>query len=120
LPGALANAARGAPIPTRVEAATLPRFAAEVEATVYFCCLEALQNAGKHAGKGAHATVRVWEEAGGLLFEIADDGVGLAPEHAKGGAGLRTMRDGFGGIGGNLRLESAAGGGTRVIGAIPL
>ena len=120
LSAALANAARGAPIPTRVETTALRRFDPEVEATVYFCCLEALQNAGKHAGKDARATVRVWEEAGGLLFEIADNGVGLVPEHAKRGAGLTNMRDRLGAIGGNLRLESAAGRGTRVIGAIPL
>jgi signal transduction histidine kinase len=120
LPPALANAARGAPIPTRVEATALRRFDPEVETTVYFCCLEALQNVGKHAGKEARATVRVWEEAGGLLFEIADNGVGLLPEHGRRGAGLTNMRDRLGAIGGNLRFESAAGGGTRVIGAIPL
>lgn len=120
LSAALANAARGASIATRVEATALRRFDPEVEATVYFCCLEALQNAGKHAGKEARATVRVWEEAGGLLFEIADNGVGLVPEHAKRGAGFTNMRDRLGAIGGSLRLESAAGGGTRVIGAIPL
>ena len=40
------------------------RYPPQVEATVYFCCLEALQNAGKHAGEAASATVRVLGEGG--------------------------------------------------------
>ena len=55
------------------------RYPPQVEATVYFCCLEALQNAGKHAGDAASATIRVREEEGGLLFEVADDGAGFNP-----------------------------------------
>jgi signal transduction histidine kinase len=116
---ALANAARRAPIPARADAPGLRRYDAEVEATVYFCCIEALQNAGKHAGEGAQATVRVWEEEGGLLFEVADDGSGLAPGAGR-GSGFTNMRDRLGAIGGKLRIESAPGRGTRVIGAIPL
>ncbi|HUK94628.1 MAG TPA: histidine kinase, partial [Gaiellaceae bacterium] len=116
---ALANAARRAPVPARVEAPGLRRYDAEVEATVYFCCLEALQNAGKHAGEGARATVRVWEEEGGLLFEVADDGSGFA-DGAGRGSGFTNMRDRLGAIGGELRIESALGDGTRVLGAIPL
>jgi signal transduction histidine kinase len=117
---ALADAARRAPVATRVEAPALRRFDPEVEAAIYFCCLEALQNAGKHAGERARATVRVWEEAGGLLFEVADNGVGITPEHGKPGAGVTNMKDRLGAIGGNLRIESSAGHGTRVIGAIPI
>ncbi|HEU5216243.1 MAG TPA: histidine kinase [Gaiellaceae bacterium] len=119
LSAALANAARGAAIATRVEVTALRRFDPEVEATVYFCCLEALQNAGKHA-KGSRATVRVWEEAGALLFEVGDNGVGLGPEYTRRGAGVTNMRDRLGAIGGDLRFESGHGRGTRVIGTIPL
>jgi signal transduction histidine kinase len=116
---ALSDAARRAPIATRVEVSPLPRFAPEVEATIYFCCLEALQNAGKHAGDGARATVRVWEHSGGLLFQVVDDGAGLAPQYRR-GAGLTNMQDRLGAIRGDLRIESAPGRGTRVIGTIPL
>ena len=35
----------------------------EVEAAIYFCCLEAMQNAGNHAGDGAHLSVVVREAA---------------------------------------------------------
>ena len=41
------------PCATEVERRGSHRHSPEVEAAVYFCCLEALQNAGKHAGEGA-------------------------------------------------------------------
>ena len=50
-----------------VEAGGLRRYSPELEAAVYFCCMEALQNAGKHAGPDAGATVKVWEDPGPLL-----------------------------------------------------
>jgi hypothetical protein len=50
---ALAAAAGRSTLPVTVQAAGLARYPADVEATVYFCCLEAIQNAGKHAGDGA-------------------------------------------------------------------
>jgi signal transduction histidine kinase len=117
---ALANAARRAPIPTSVAARGLGRYAPEVEATVYFCSVEALQNAGKHAGEDARARVRVWEEEGRLLFEVADDGSGGVPDGTTGGAGISNMRDRLGAIGGSLSIESSSGRGTRVRGVIPL
>ena len=55
----------------------LGRYPPDLEAAIYFCCLEALQNAAKYAGSGATAKVAVWEEAGGLLFEVRDDGAGF-------------------------------------------
>jgi signal transduction histidine kinase len=116
---ALANTARRASIPTRIEADGAGRYDPVVEATVYFCCLEALQNAAKHAGEGARATVRLWEEEGGLFFEVADDGSGLDPAGGGLGAGLANMQDRLGAIGGSLRVESRAGRGTTVGGSIP-
>jgi signal transduction histidine kinase len=50
---ALAAAASRSTLPTTVDAAPLGRYPAGIEATVYFCCLEAIQNACKHAGAGA-------------------------------------------------------------------
>jgi signal transduction histidine kinase len=117
---ALASAARRAVIPTEVRAVDIGRYAAEVEAAIYFCCLEALQNAGKHAGEEARATVRLWEEAGGLLFEVADDGAGFDVRRTGVSGGFTNMNDRVGAIGGTLRVESAPGRGTKVAGAIPL
>jgi signal transduction histidine kinase len=120
LGAALAHAARRATIPTRVSCADGQRYDADVEAAVYFCCLEALQNAAKHAGDGAHATVRVWEDAGVLFFDVADDGSGFAATAARAGAGLTNMADRLGSIGGRLRVDSTPGDGTRIAGSIPL
>jgi signal transduction histidine kinase len=117
---ALAHAVRSAPVPASVHATGLSRYDAGVEAAVYFCCLESLQNAAKHAGDGARATVRVWENKRALKFEIGDDGAGLDPKQSGRGAGLTNMRDRLGAVGGEFRIESTLGGGTRVIGTIPL
>jgi signal transduction histidine kinase len=118
---ALRSAASRAALPTVVEASGLGRHAPEVEAAVYFCCLEALQNAGKHAGDGASATVKVWEEPGALLFEVADDGAGFdaSGRHGK-GAGFINMGDRLGAMGGTLQLRSAPRQGTVISGRIPL
>jgi signal transduction histidine kinase len=117
---AVANAARRARIPTRLDATIDRRYVPEVEATVYFCCTEALQNAVKHAGEGARATISLRETKEGLQFEVADDGSGLDPARTGLGAGLTNMRDRLEAIGGGLRIESTLGRGTRVLGTIPL
>ena len=116
------NAAAGrAAIPTTVDADGVGRYPPDVEAAVYFCCLEALQNAGKHAGEGARATVRIREEEGGLLFEVEDDGAGfdLSQQRAD-GAGFVNMGDRVGAIGGSLGVHSVPGEGTCISGRIPL
>jgi signal transduction histidine kinase len=117
---ALSAATRRAPGRARLEIGTLGRYAPDVEATVYFCTLEALQNAWKHAGSGATATVRVDERAGGLLFDVEDDGDGFDLSGSGRGAGLTSMADRLGALGGSLQIDSAPGRGTRIIGAIPL
>jgi signal transduction histidine kinase len=108
------------PVPARIEADAIGRYPPEVEATVYFCCVEALQNVGKHAGGGARATVTVREEPDGLMFEVADDGAGFDSRTRRSGAGLTNMGDRLGALGGRLSVASTPGRGTRVIGALPL
>jgi signal transduction histidine kinase len=109
-----------APVRARLETGAIGRYGPDVEATVYFCCLEALQNVGKHAGCHARATLRVWEERGGLRFEVADDGAGFDPGSEPRGSGLSNMSDRLGALGGRLSVVSAPGDGTRVAGAVPL
>jgi signal transduction histidine kinase len=103
-----------------VEADGVGRYPADLEAAAYFCCLEALQNAGKHAGAGATVTIRVREEAGGLLFDVADDGPGFDTTTKGLGQGFVNMADRVGAIGGRLRVESQPGEGTTISGTIPL
>lgn len=117
---ALSAAAARAPLPTRVDARGVGRYPEEIESAIYFCCLEALQNAGKHAGDGASATVRIWEEGGGLHFDVRDDGAGFDTARHGAGAGVTNMSDRLGAVGGSVCVESVPGGGTRVLGAAPL
>lgn len=118
---ALTAAAGRAAIPTEVVAEAVDRYPQAVEAAVYFCCLEALQNAAKHAGPGASATVTVQADEAALLFSVADDGAGFdLASGAQRGHGFVNMSDRVGAIGGSIVVESAPGSGTTVRGRIPL
>ncbi len=74
---ALQTAANRAALPATIEAEGVGRYAGDVEAAVYFCCLEALQNAGKHAGDGSTVRIAVGNGDGSLWFEVGDDGAGF-------------------------------------------
>jgi signal transduction histidine kinase len=117
---ALASAARRAVRPTTVRTDELTRYPAEAEATVYFCVLEALQNAGKYAGEAASVTVDVREDEAGLVFMVSDDGAGFDVRGKGMGAGFQNMLDRLGALGGTLRVDSALGKGTRVTGVLPV
>ena len=116
---ALRAAANRNPLPVEISAEGIGRYPSETEAAVYFCCLEALQNAAKHA-PDAHIELRLWEEAGGLLFTVADDGPGFDPTRAQKGHGYVNMADRLGAIGGTVRWESEIGTGSVVLGSVPL
>jgi len=120
LADALFTAASHSTLPTTVQAGSLGRYPADVEAAVYFCCLEAMQNACKHAGERAAIRLRLREEAGTLTFEVTDDGAGFDASRRGLGAGLLNMADRIGAFGGHLRVDSAPGQGTRVTGTVPL
>jgi signal transduction histidine kinase len=103
--------------PTAVTARGVGRYRSEVETAVYFCCLEALQNATKHAE--GPMSVKLWEDADEVLrFEVADSGPGFAVAATREGHGLTNMRDRLGALGGTVAIVSEPGLGTRVIGAI--
>jgi signal transduction histidine kinase len=90
-----------------------------VELTVYFCCLEALQNAAKHAGPGASVIVRLGDDGDGVQFSVVDDGVGFEPDAVEHTGGLTHLADRAAAAGGTLRVESTPGHGTSVVGWIP-
>lgn len=118
LPGALHEAASRAPIPVEVDCDGVSRYPPEVEAAIYFCCLEALQNAAKHAGDGARAIVRL-RHKNGVAFEIADDGAGFDPTVARESAGLQNMSDRIGALSGSFTIDSTPGSGTSIRGTVP-
>ena len=114
---ALASQAGRAPLPIAVDARGVGRYAQDIEAAVYFCCLEALQNVVKHAGARS-ASVTLTPVDGGLRFAVADDGCGLGAEVAM-GAGLTNMTDRLDALGGALTILSAPGEGCTIVGRLP-
>ncbi len=102
-----------------VEGAGLRRYPPEVEAAVYFACLEALNNAAKHAA-GANVSVRLAEEDAHLVFSVRDDGFGFDPTQCRPGSGLGNMVDRVAALGGSLDVSSAPSRGTNVTGRVPL
>jgi signal transduction histidine kinase len=118
LPDAVETALRRTGLPGRVRAEAVGRYPLDIEATVYFCCVEAIQNAAKHV-PGAAVEIRIWSEHDALLFEVADSGRGFDPAIAHEGAGITNMRDRVGAHGGTLLVDARGGAGTRVTGAVP-
>jgi signal transduction histidine kinase len=118
LAAALAGAGSRASVPTSVFAEGVGRTAREIEAAVYFCCLEALQNAGKHAGTGARAAITLAQRNGNLDFTIVDNGVGFDPGTK--GHGLDNMRDRIGALGGSVMIDTALGRGVTIRGTVPV
>jgi signal transduction histidine kinase len=116
---ALRSAARQAALPTKVRAAGVRRYSREIETAAYFCCLEALQNADKHA-RGATGAVVNLSDNGALRIEVRDDGAGFDAATAASGAGFVNMRDRLAAVDGELETISSPGQGTRLIVTIPL
>jgi signal transduction histidine kinase len=116
---ALRAAASRCTIPVEVVTDGIGRYSPEIEAAIYFCCLEALQNAAKHA-PDASADLRLWLDAGGLLFSVSDNGPGFDAQKARGGHGFNNMADRLGAIGGTVRWESRPGHGSIISGSVPI
>jgi signal transduction histidine kinase len=118
LVAALEAQARKGSIATSVEAENVSRYPQQVEAAVYFCALEALNNVAKYSGAD-NAEVRLAQTNGDLTFEVSDDGAGFDSTKTSYGTGLRGMADRVEAIGGVLEIRSAPGEGTSVTGRIP-
>lgn len=104
LASALAAHVRRLPLPVAVSACS-ERFDADVEATVYYCCVEALQNVVKHSGaRSAWVTLVVAERR--LNFEIGDHGRGFDVRGAHPGIGLQNIADRMDALGGMASVES--------------
>jgi signal transduction histidine kinase len=110
---------RRSPLPIRTETDRIGRYPPEVEAAVYFCTLEALQNAAKYANPD-EVVVRLQEEGGKLVFSIEDDGEGFEQATTPLGSGLQNMSDRLAALGGDLFVGSIPGRGTTVEGRVPV
>ena len=119
LVAALEAQSRKASVPVSVEADAVGRYPADVEATVYFCTLEALQNVAKYAGAD-RTVIRLSQSNGSLSFEVVDEGRGFDPDAVATGSGLQGMADRLAAVGGSLEIRSAPGSGTTVAGRVPV
>lgn len=119
LRAALPAAAARCPIPVEVHTEELGRYRTEIETAVYYCCLEALQNAAKHGGPHARVSVTARQDARTLTVIVADTGYGFDSATTGSGAGLTNMTDRLAVIGGTLSVRSAPGAGTRVTATVP-
>jgi signal transduction histidine kinase len=104
------------PIPVTLDVDVARRLPASVETTGYFFIAEALTNVARHAHAGS-ASVRARIEAGRLVIEVADDGIGGAALAR--GSGLRGLEDRLAALGGTLAVESAPSNGTRLLAELP-
>lgn len=80
---------------------------------VYRFVQEGLMNAWRHAG-GTGQRVDCRLEQGRLRVTVADEGPGFDPERPTTGLGLDGLRERVESIGGEMRIESSIGGGTRL------
>jgi two-component system NarL family sensor kinase len=91
-----------------------------VEVALFRIAEEALGNVARHAGAGtARLRLELLPESAAL--EVEDDGRGFDPGAVPADRfGLVGMRERARLLGGELRVESAPGAGTRVLARVPL
>lgn len=110
---ALSAVAARSPMPIHLDLRGVGRYPPSIEAALYFCCSEALQNAAKHGGPDASVTITAQANAQSLSLTISDNGPGFDPTTI--GTGLTNMRDRVSAIGGMLVIDTAPGRGSRIV-----
>jgi signal transduction histidine kinase len=114
---ALQSLANRAPFPVAIAGVPAVRLPEAVEAAVYYVVAESLTNAAKHAG-ASEGRVDLSTTPETVVVEIRDNGSGGA--NLRSGTGLRGLVDRIEALGGELRLQSPAGGGTVIQAELPL
>jgi signal transduction histidine kinase len=117
LPYALNTLAERAPVEVDLDLQLDRRPPPAIEAAAYYVVAEALANVAKYA-HATTASVQVTMDDRRLTVEVADDGVGGADPTA--GSGLRGLADRVQAFGGELRVISSPGSGTRVLAELPV
>lgn len=116
LVAALQSTARRSTVPVTLDVADVERTSRQVEAAAYFCILEALTNAAKHAdATEVLVTVRGRPH---LWFSVSDDGRGFDRDRVVAG-GLLGMEARVAAAGGRLALQTGPGRGTVLRGEFP-
>jgi signal transduction histidine kinase len=108
LVAAFESVAAKSPVPVRVIGVDVGRFPPGVESAAYFCAMEALQNASKHA-QASEVAITVARDDSSLTVTVEDDGVGFDPAVNGPGSGLANMRDRLDAVDGALSVSSVPG-----------
>jgi signal transduction histidine kinase len=116
---ALRSQARKVKLPVEVQADGVERYEPEVEAAVYFCCLEALQNITKYAGP-CEVIIRLEAVDDEFRFTVTDNGCGFDLAAVARGAGTQNMADRLESLDGSLHIQSEIGVGTTISGTLPV
>ncbi|MGI8664894.1 MAG: sensor histidine kinase, partial [Jatrophihabitans sp.] len=117
LPAALHDLAampgsRGPHVGVQVDPTAAAALSFEQQQAVFRIAQECLRNTVKHA-EAATATVRLSEQAGAVLLEVGDDGLGFEPSvRRERHLGLALIAEVAGAVGGRLELRTAPGHGT--------
>lgn len=106
-------------VPIKVTDDGVGRSSDAIEAAIYFCAREAIQNTAKHAGPGAKVAVSLAHRDHAIQFTVTDDGVGMSTDRHADGIGITSMRDRIEAVGGQLEIASRPGHGTSIYGTIP-
>ena len=117
LADALRSVARHAPLRVEVRAVGLRRHPPDIEGPIYFTCLEALQNALKHAVGATCVTISL-RENGAIEVWVVDDG--HAPGPLRPGRGIRNMHDRVESLGGSIEVVRSSAGGVAIRAVVPL
>jgi PAS domain S-box-containing protein len=95
----------------------------DMELTIFRVVQECLTNIHRHSGSKS-AQIRIACEGPNVVVEVADRGCGIAADRlkkirAKGGVGLRGMRERVRQFAGEVRIESQEGVGTTIVVTLP-
>ena len=102
---ALAEAAQRCGLPVALQLAPVGRLAPASERALYFCAVEAMQNAAKHAGAGTRLSLSLARQDSRVELQVEDDGPGRADD-AGDGRGLANLRQRLAEVGGALQLAA--------------
>jgi len=97
------------------------KFDRESTCALFRIVQECLTNVMRHSG-ATEVSIQMAPENGHLLLEVADNGRGIRNGHAPSGRrtfGILGMRERVALLGGEFRIQSEAGSGTRVSVIIP-
>jgi signal transduction histidine kinase len=117
LAAAVSAHAGKAPGPVELSTDGVGRYPAEIETAVYFCCVEALHNAARHA-PGSAVRISLAGDRGQITFTVTDDGPGFDPAAVPAGSGLQNMSDRLAALGGFCQIDPRPGRGTTVAGRV--